>query len=737
MGSSSTKVGGVLLAIVLLIAVTPAVDAATPPGIPEVATSVLLDRAANPPSVPTRAIEAGSQGIEIAIDHALVKEIYPERAMDGARIMNIDTVAMREDLNVAAVEYFQGSSSQVRLTVSGDPLVYETVSVMGSSDGPFVAWSGTVEFEDGIHNASATIYAGSTIIELEHIPKQPSVTNPVTVEMLQPLKNQLPAAVASGVQASLAVRSTDFRQELPLAEPLTSSSPAASALTGDGIATYQQTGTVIDVMIAYTSRALVHATENTLAANAINDLNEVNTAIINSGVILDVKVRLVQLREIDFTATNDAGVILELLELGWFGLGVVEDERYESGADVVLFIDDNALSQCGQTKSRFPVGHTWENVSLYEKQSYIVMPYRALIQEGCTMNYTVAHEFGHVFGISHDGTGGNWASYSQAHKVDTPNISFTTVTGFKHDCCPRILRYSNPGLTYGGEPTGLVNLHDGARTIDDTAPYIKDFWPTNNDWVGVESRYAANWHVYTVAADGRVLIHNPFGYDPPYFGDAGDGSVANFIVGMASDPSDLNGYWFTDSAGCMTFHEAPQLDAPGLGIHDTCTLSLNDPIVGIEEYKSSGGQLGYWLVASDGGIFAFGAAGFYGSMGGLYLVSPMVGMARVPGGTGYWTVAADGGIFSFGDAIFHGSLGGVSLNSAIVGMDSAGPGGYWLFEADGDVHAFGNAAANEGDNPYPIVGGSARGTTGYWLVEPDGDLISCFYERGCRDASIE
>ena len=32
-------------------------------------------------------------------------------------------------------------------------------------------------------------------------------------------------------------------------------------------------------------------------------------------------------------------------------------------------------------------------------------------------------------------------------------------------------------------------------------------------------------------------------------------------------------------------------------------------------------------------------------------------MARTPGGGGYWLVASDGGIFSFGDSAFDGSMG--------------------------------------------------------------------------------
>jgi predicted secreted protein len=77
---------------------------------------------------------------------------------------------------------------------------------------------------------------------------------------------------------------------------------------------------------------------------------------------------------------------------------------------------------------------------------------------------------------------------------------------------------------------------------------------------------------------------------------------------------------------------------------------------------------GYWLVASDGGIFAFGDAGFSGSTGSIRLNQPIVGMAATADGKGYWLVASDGGIFAFGDAGFQGSLGGMALNAPITGI---------------------------------------------------------------------
>ena len=103
---------------------------------------------------------------------------------------------------------------------------------------------------------------------------------------------------------------------------------------------------------------------------------------------------------------------------------------------------------------------------------------------------------------------------------------------------------------------------------------------------------------------------------------------------------------------------------------------------------------GYWLVASDGGVFSFGdavvlrldrgdhpqqadrghgadarrqrATGWSpptaasspsatpastARPGRSRLNKPIVGMASTPDGRGYWLVASDGGIFSYGDAV--------------------------------------------------------------------------------------
>jgi hypothetical protein len=45
-------------------------------------------------------------------------------------------------------------------------------------------------------------------------------------------------------------------------------------------------------------------------------------------------------------------------------------------------------------------------------------------------------------------------------------------------------------------------------------------------------------------------------------------------------------------------------------------------------------------------------------------------MAPTPSGGAYWLVASDGGIFSYGDARFFGSMGAAHLNKPIVAMAS-------------------------------------------------------------------
>jgi squalene-hopene cyclase-like protein len=186
-------------------------------------------------------------------------------------------------------------------------------------------------------------------------------------------------------------------------------------------------------------------------------------------------------------------------------------------------------------------------------------------------------------------------------------------------------------------------------------------------------------------------------------------------------PSTTGGYWEVASdGGLFAFGDAAFYGSMG-------GQPLNQPIVGIA--ATPDGQ-GYWEVASDGGLFAFGDAVFYGSMGGKPLNKPVVGLAATPDGHGYWEVASDGGLFAFGDAAFYGSMGGQPLNQPIVGVAATPDGhGYWEVASDGGLFALGDAAfyGSMGGQPLdqPIVGlASTSDGHGYWEVASDGGLFA-------------
>lgn len=80
---------------------------------------------------------------------------------------------------------------------------------------------------------------------------------------------------------------------------------------------------------------------------------------------------------------------------------------------------------------------------------------------------------------------------------------------------------------------------------------------------------------------------------------------------------------------------------------------LNQPVTGGAPTHSG---KGYWMVAGDGGVFNYGDAGFFGSLGDTKLNAPIVGMAASPTDKGYVLFGADGGVFTFGDAEYHGSI---------------------------------------------------------------------------------
>ena len=199
-------------------------------------------------------------------------------------------------------------------------------------------------------------------------------------------------------------------------------------------------------------------------------------------------------------------------------------------------------------------------------------------------------------------------------------------------------------------------------------------------------------------------------------GVAFDHSYTAHAVAVARTPTARGGWIAAADGGVFAFGDARFYGSMG-------GVRLNQPIVGMAATPTG---LGYWLVARDGGIFAFGDARFYGSTGSIHLNKPILAMAASPTGHGYWFVASDGGIFSYGDAHFAGSTGGAPPFYPVTGMAATPDGrGYWLVTAVGQIYAFGTAQSH-GDAPLPLAAiciGIVPAPGGYRIVDTAGNVF--------------
>ena len=258
--------------------------------------------------------------------------------------------------------------------------------------------------------------------------------------------------------------------------------------------------------------------------------------------------------------------------------------------------------------------------------------------------------------------------------------------------------------------------------------------------VDIVSTYQSDWAAFSgtsmaaphVAAAAALL----FAAHPEFTGDQvrarlGESATRVAATGTAFQWGRLDvlgalldsapGYWMVASdGGIFSFGAATYHGSVG----DTPLLQ---PVVGM---AASATKRGYWLVTADGGVFSHGDARFAGSLGNVRLNASILGIEGHPSGTGYWMVASDGGVFTFGDARFHGSTGNIRLNQPVVAMAATPSGkGYWMVARDGGIFSFGDARFRGSTGSIrlnqPVVGMAATPTgNGYWLVASDGGIFA-------------
>ena len=216
-------------------------------------------------------------------------------------------------------------------------------------------------------------------------------------------------------------------------------------------------GSEIDVMVVYTPAAK-QGEGGRAAMEALIDLYvaETNQAYANSGVVH--RIRLVHREEVDYTEeyrgdiarlTNDADGYMDHVHM----------LRDQYAADLVHLVTVTGYDYCGVAVSA-TVGD--------ESKGFAITVY------SCNAR-TFAHELGHNMGLRHDryveggGEGSNFGYVNQrAFEPGGPESArWRTIMAYAKQCddllaegeCTPIMYFSNPRLTYEGDPMGVPADH--------------------------------------------------------------------------------------------------------------------------------------------------------------------------------------------------------------------------------------------------------------------------------------
>lgn len=235
----------------------------------------------------------------------------------------------------------------------------------------------------------------------------------------------------------------------PLAAPAGMASPAGTP--------------IVDIFVYYTSALRARMGASQVQARIAQSVTDANSAYLRSGI--NGQLHLAGYAEIDFPDPIDS-------ELGLDNFSArpdVQAQRNAAGADLVALM----ASSFGGAGGGGICGIGYVGPSSASAFAIVAN------QRGCV--YTFAHEVGHNFGAQHAPDDGGlvqlqgYPAYARGYKA--PNHAFRTVMAY--DCssmpsCPRILNFSNPSVTQGGQATGTPTQNNAYR-IDETFAQVASY----------------------------------------------------------------------------------------------------------------------------------------------------------------------------------------------------------------------------------------------------------------------
>jgi hypothetical protein len=256
-------------------------------------------------------------------------------------------------------------------------------------------------------------------------------------------------------------------------EPATTAlnSSAAKRTTTPGSAA--STGQVIDLMMVYTPMARSNAGGFAgVETRIMNAVTRANQAFLNSQV--DIHLNLVYLGEVNYTETGDLSNALRDLRGTADGyMDEVHMLRNLYAADLVMLVADDS-NYCGMATT----------LTALDNASAATAAFSVLHDDSvynCLgSNNALAHEIGHMLGNAHNpesnATSGLFAD-SHGYRICG---AFRDAMADRCTTEARIPYFSNPDVSYGGQPTGVRGANDTARSMTAAAPTVAGFRQASN-----------------------------------------------------------------------------------------------------------------------------------------------------------------------------------------------------------------------------------------------------------------
>ncbi|MBL1266030.1 reprolysin-like metallopeptidase, partial [Methylomicrobium sp. RS1] len=373
-------------------------------------------------------------------------KVLPAKAVKGRnRSVNVHTDVL--DADTLTLNLFD----DVIVTAVRDRVIDK---VKGST-----TWIGHVEGEDDSevfltvrgNTMSGNVQIGDKTYEIE-----PKGNNQYDVTQVNPDNNP---------KHSHSKRPEDFLAaggQINTTATATSSSPTTSAATA---------GTVIDLLVAYTPKALNNAGGQAgIEAKITNAVAMANQAYLNSHI--DMQLNLVGMAQTNYVETGNMSTSLtDLTGTSDGKMDEIHSLRNQVGADQVALVTADT-NYCGIA---YIMSSGWVSTSF---APYAFSVVHDDSRYACLSDNTLAHELGHNQGDEHNiedaAAAGGAYSYSYGYRLCQTG-GFRTVMSYSCTGGTRVSYFSNPNVTLTtGEVTGTAAANN-ALSMSNTKAIVAAF----------------------------------------------------------------------------------------------------------------------------------------------------------------------------------------------------------------------------------------------------------------------